>query len=450
MSTATSISLFNETRLTRRGPSAVALSALFHGAGFALLFIGITLTPPIVERQHPDHYILRLLTLHSPEEQARQAAADAAKYPGEQPKTEKAPAGGSPAAQQPAPKLDSVRRQTLVQPDVPPQVKLPDNVQLPQVVAWQKPKVVLKEIVPDAPKIPAATQVKPSIDVPNEEVDLADVRISSTPFVAESLALQPRTTSPIVNQAEKPNDKIPETASKADKAAPAQVVSLSDMNMPQGTTALPFANQLASGAGSLAPGIGKDPSQGNAHGPSDAKGAGSGGSGNKSGAASGSGADAMNGTTHIHPPKDGHFGMVVVGTSLEEMYPETAGVWGNRISYTVYMSMGTAKKWIMQYSVPRGEEATTGGKTAPPEAPYPTDIVRPNLAPGEINADALMVHGFVNEDGKFEKLSVSFPPDFPRAKFVIDALNQWQFRPALQLGLPIRVEVLLIIPETYD
>lgn len=304
MSTATSISLFNETRLTRRGPSAVALSALFHGAGFALLFIGITLTPPIVERQHPDHYILRLLTLHSPEEQARQAAADAAKYPSDQPKAEKAPAGGSPAAQQPAPKLDSVRKQTLVQPDVPPEVKLPDNVQLPQVVAWQKPKVVLKEVVPDAPKIPAAAQVKPSIDLPNEEADLADVRISSTPFVAESLALQPRTTSPIVNQAANPNDKIPETASKADKAAPAQVVSLSDMNMPQGTTALPFANQLASGAGSLAPGIGKDPSQGNAHGPSDAKGAGSGGSGNKSGAASGGGADAMNGTTHIHPPKE--------------------------------------------------------------------------------------------------------------------------------------------------
>lgn len=104
----------------------------------------------------------------------------------------------------------------------------------------------------------------------------------------------------------------------------------------------------------------------------------------------------------------------------------------------------------MQYSLPRGEEATQGGKTAPPEAPYPTDIVRPNLAPGEINSDALLVHGFVNEDGKFEKLSISFPPDFARAKFVIDALNQWQFRPALQLGLPTRVEVLLIIPETYD
>lgn len=313
MSTATSISLFTETRLTRRGPSAVALSALLHSSGFALLFIGITLTPPIVERQHPDHYILRLLTLHSPEEQARQAAADAAKYPSEQPKTENAPAGGSAAAQQSAPKLDSVRKQTLVQPDVPPEVKLPDNVQLPQVVAWQKPKVVLKEIVPDAPKIPAASQVKPSIDVPNEEVDLADVRISSTPFVAESLALKPRTTSPIVNQAANSNDKIPETASKADKAAPAQVISLSDMNMPQGTTALPFANQLASGAGSLNPGIGKDPSQGSGHGPSDAKGAGtSGGSGNKSGSASSGGADAMNGTTHIHPPKDGHFGMVVV------------------------------------------------------------------------------------------------------------------------------------------
>jgi hypothetical protein len=73
--------------------------------------------------------------------------------------------------------------------------------------------------------------------------------------------------------------------------------------------------------------------------------------------------------------------------------------------------------------------------------------VRPNLAPGEWNADALMVHGFLNQAGRFEALAIVFPPDFPEAKFVLDALAQWQFRAATQNGQNVKVEVLLIVPE---
>lgn len=455
---ATTISLFSETRLARRGPSSVALSALFHGAAFALLSLGVMLTPPIIERQHPDHYIMRLLTMQSPEERARQAAADAAKYPTDQPDARKLPPGGKDAAQPAQSQLEKLVKQTLVQPNVPPDVKLPDNMPIPQVVVWQKPKVVLKEIVPDPPKLPAAATAKPSIDVPNEEVALSDVRISSTPFVTESLPLIPSTTSPVVSHAPDVNNKILETASKpADHPAPAQVISLSDTKMPNGTTALPFANQTASSANadSLNVGSSKNTSHGSGNLASNTNGAGTGvsasGQGNKAATASTQSSGSSTGTTtHIRPPKDGHYGMVVVDASLEEMYPETAGAWGNRIAYTVYLHVGASKNWILQYSVPRGEEAATGGKTAPPDAPWATDIVRPNLEAGEINADALLVHGFINEDGHFEKLSIVFPPQFPRAKFVLDALNQWQFRPAQQFGLAIKVEVLLIVPETYE
>jgi hypothetical protein len=58
-----------------------------------------------------------------------------------------------------------------------------------------------------------------------------------------------------------------------------------------------------------------------------------------------------------------------------------------------------------------------------------------------------MVHGFVNQAGRFESLSVLFPPQFAQAQFVLDALAQWQFRPAAQNGKNVRVEVLLIIPD---
>jgi hypothetical protein len=61
-----------------------------------------------------------------------------------------------------------------------------------------------------------------------------------------------------------------------------------------------------------------------------------------------------------------------------------------------------------------------------------------------------MIHGFVNQSGRFETLSVLFPEAFPKAQFVLAALQQWQFRPASQDGQPARVEVLLIIPEEYE
>jgi hypothetical protein len=76
--------------------------------------------------------------------------------------------------------------------------------------------------------------------------------------------------------------------------------------------------------------------------------------------------------------------------------------------------------------------------------------VRPNIAPGSIDADALMVHGFVNQAGRFEALAVAFPPQFAQAQFVLNSLAQWQFRPATQNGQDVKVEVLLIIPEMLE
>lgn len=137
---------------------------------------------------------------------------------------------------------------------------------------------------------------------------------------------------------------------------------------------------------------------------------------------------------------------MVVGSSLVEKYPETAELWNGRMSYTVYLHMGLAKSWIMQYSLPRSGQ----GNVEHIEAPWPFSIVRPNIAPGSIDADALMVHGFVNQTGHFEGLSIAFPPKFAQAQFVLGSLAQWQFRPATQNGQNVKVEVLLIIPEVYD
>jgi hypothetical protein len=109
--------------------------------------------------------------------------------------------------------------------------------------------------------------------------------------------------------------------------------------------------------------------------------------------------------------------------------------------------VGLAKSWILQYSLPRVADAAAAGNSTRLEAPWPYNIVRPNLAPGTINADALMVRGIVNAAGRFEALDIVFPQPFAQAEFVLSSLAQWQFRPATQGGQIIPVEVLLIIPD---
>jgi len=139
-----------------------------------------------------------------------------------------------------------------------------------------------------------------------------------------------------------------------------------------------------------------------------------------------------------------------VGQSVEDQFPEMAGVWSGRIAYTVYLHVGLARSWILQYSLPPADDAAAAGNADRLDAPWPFTIVRPNLSPGDVNADALMVHGFVNQLGHFENLSMVFPQACPQAPFVLKSLEQWQFRPASQNGQIARVEVLLIIPEELE
>jgi hypothetical protein len=114
----------------------------------------------------------------------------------------------------------------------------------------------------------------------------------------------------------------------------------------------------------------------------------------------------------------------------------------------VYVSVGLAKSWVLQYALPPLAQAAVGGTVDGLEAPWPYSIVRPELVPGSINADAVIVKGSIGADGHFENLKLIFPPSLRQARYILDCLWQWQFRPAVLSGQPARVEMLLIIPDT--
>lgn len=481
------ITLFGESPPPRRGPSSFMVSILVHGAGLGLLAHSLRHIPRIEDRSVLQRYTVRLLNPRKTESQARQSSGNGFNYHGPQTiaravarvgKVAQLPYGTAHDERLPSASL------TLVQPDAPPDMLLPHEILVPVVVIWSPDTSPSKTIVPPAPQLPTVADVLPSLAQPNHEPNLADLKLSATAFAAMIPEIPSGTTAPLVVRGPELVKQLPETAADPlEQPTPARVVSISTVQV-QGPVEIPLANASLqafspeqqtlgrptepSGEDSGSPdgkqlGIGAEKTVGDQK-DNTVTGAGSvaqndtkGGPGQTSrpgvgpdvalGAGLGGEPGDEPSVTRITLPKDGQFGVVVVGSSLAEQYPETSAIWHDRLVYTVYLHVGLGKSWIIQYSLPGAEVTAEAGSITRPEAPWPYEIVRPHLAPSDYNSDAILVHGFVNPSGQFERLAIVFPPEFAQPKFLLTALQQWQFRPAQQDGKLAAVEILLIIPE---
>jgi hypothetical protein len=457
------ISLFSERPELSQRPSSFVVSILAHVAAVSLLSFGIIYTPEIDDRIVTKRYTVRHLDLHDPKTQRKQSAAKGIAYMGPHATVQKPNPGPRPAAHQAVLRqtADADKGpQTLVQPDITEPVKLVEETPVPAVTIWTPKIEQVKVVLAPQPEPQVASEVKPSINAPNEEIDLADISIASSDRPAAASPILPTTTSPLAVHGPDMVQMAPVTTSQTSaQPTPTAVMSISDLRMPDGTATLPPVNQttLQSESGAMVPGQASTGNRSNrSGGKGNEPGAGDSGepdgvtgrrSGTKVGSGSGSGEDDGPPTEQFTLPRNGQFGAVVVGASLEEKFPEMSGIWSGRVAYTVYLHVGLAKSWILQYSLPRSAEALEGGSVTRLEAPWPYNIVRPNISPDTVISDAILVHGYVNQAGKFESLGIAFPPEFRQAQFVLDALNQWQFRPAARNGQLQKVEVLLIIPE---
>jgi hypothetical protein len=450
MRSSQTISLFSDRPEQHQQPSTFLVSILVHAGAIALLTYGVMHAPPVKDRSLADLYIVRHLTLEDPDMRRHQPAPSAIHAPSPlpappTPKPDEKPAAQAPLLQQ---AIKAIRAsQTLVQPNLPPHPELTQPVPVPNVVLWTPPKVQVKTIVPPKPEKPTAAEVKLSLDAPNKEVLLADVRVSSSEMPTQKLTILPSTTSPLTVHGPDLPQKAPTTSSNSSgDPTPTAILSLSGTRMTSGTAYLPPVNTTAF---TVSPGSALgDPAGKGAGGAGTGQGAGYSGGGKMIGPGKGSGDGSGSGdqftTTHITLSKEGQFGAVVVGNSLGEKYPEASAIMAGRLVYTVYLHLGSSKSWILQYSLPY--TAAAAGNTTSLQAPWPYNIVRPNIPADAVDAEVLMIHGFVNKDGRFEGLTVAFPPSFEQAKFVVDALKQWQFRPGTQNGQNTTVEVLLIAP----
>lgn len=150
-------------------------------------------------------------------------------------------------------------------------------------------------------------------------------------------------------------------------------------------------------------------------------------------------------------PKEGRYGVVVVGSAAAAPYPESVGALSGKMVYTVYLHVGLRKNWILQYCLPKAAEQriATRGSATPLDAPWPFLILRPDQlsASGE---EYVLVHGMITSEGQFDQLAMIFPEELEKKDLLLSSLKKWEFRPASRDKVPTTVEVLLIIPREGD
>ena len=484
--TSLPISIFAQPPRGDGKPYSFAVSAVAHVAVAGLILYGFIFAPRIDVKSAADRYTLRQVELDDPPQIERpRPAGDDSRYP----KPESA-AKAEAQHEMPAAPSSSIRQipklhiadKTLVQPDVPDNLLVIKHTPMPSVLLWnaQQPKVQL--IAPPPPQKIAWVNTKPVLTRPTAEPQVSDVPVTSTPFNSKLPMPTPASSTPIAVIGPDLKDRLPQTSSASSiQPTAAAMMSISEEQLAKGTIALPPVNQTAAGneSGAMRPGksgnsaeggtgdpsskgsaTGAPHSQGSQGHPSGAAGtqlASNAGGSNAGNAGSGTGS-TMGGNgglgiapsfAHISLPQAGGYGVVVVDSTIADEYPQTAQLWGGRIVYSVYLHVGLAHSWILQYSLPPSKE-TTAANLNHVDAPWPFYIVRPNTPVDGGNADALMVHGFVNENGHFEALGVVFPPTVHQTQYLLAGLEQWKFRPAKHNGQAARVEVLLIIPLGVD
>ena len=513
MRSSRTITLFTLQPEPRRSSSGLVVSAVVHAGAIAVV-LSAFLWAPQFRLNTPDVYMMQHVALNMPLPPIPKAGGSGSMYPKSAPSSSGSETAAHDEVAAPASsRIHFMKRklapQTLINPNVDPEKMLPKETPVPAMLLWSGHRPKVQMITPPKPQLPNITLQKPKLHLPNEAEKIAELNLAPAPFQSKLPMPFARKTSPVILNRQLDVQRIPETGSIAGiEATPAAVLSASDLHMNQGTVSLPAANQSAEGSDQGGLGTGKTPnsllhgagdsadngtgkgvghgqtsgtgkvagtgtggSQGASGSGNSQAGAGNGpaghspGTGNGNGqgaghnAGSGSGPTGGQGTgdsdygtvTRINVPKNGQYNVVVVGSSLDEQYPETAEVWKGRLAYSVYLHVGLQKSWILQYSLPRAADSASAG-SAKLDAPWPFYIVRPNLNPDDASSDAVMVHGFVDEAGHFEKLSVVFPTDmgYAREQLVLTALQQWQFRAGLHNGQIAKLEVLLIIPEVTN
>jgi hypothetical protein len=366
----------------------------------------------------------------------------------------------------------------ILQPDLQPQApRLP--VAPPLLAFWARQAPDLPRPRPREVVVPGRTEAPspapkpvgpPVLAVPNREVAAADVNIAMPQTSAQAAA-----ALPVPNTATTPvrlrGVTEPLTASfEALPGQPVNIIALAaersrvrNVEIPRGlqnvppSTAGDGAEQatergLSPGQAVAASRQGAAPPSSGAGVPSQIASAPSSGAGVPSQIPSapprGAGVPEV---IRIQHPANGNFDVVIMQSLVRDDLPDLAGMLTGSPVFTVYLSVGDQKDWLLEYCVPAREkkqvsayqiDVEDAGSVTPP---YPISTMIPDSIRVQSTANPIVLRGLLTATGSVQ---VTRSPDTSSSFMyqLVALVNQWQFRPALRNNKPIDVEVLLVIP----
>lgn len=153
----------------------------------------------------------------------------------------------------------------------------------------------------------------------------------------------------------------------------------------------------------------------------------------------------------IQHPSNGSFDVVIMQSVARDELSGLAGMLTGSPVYTVYLSVGDQKEWLMEYCVPARANMQANayqiyvddaGSVTPP---YPIFTSIPDSIRAQRTAKQIVLPGLLTAAGN---LQLAKTPDLgtPSMYELVTLVNQWRFRPALRNNKAIDVEVLLVIP----
>jgi len=377
-------------------------------------------------------------------------------------------------------------RQTIIQPNSPPELRITTDMKLPNMVlvkpidapklqfnpSTSKPTVVNRKIDPDAPPSPAP--VNPAVPVVTIVAPTQNLQLLMPVPAASGIAS--RVNSENLSSAEAPTVAVTADGSSV-------LVLVVDPADPGTKVTLPPGNRA--GEFSVSPGVGIGSPGGSEVGVASAGSKGHGAGGDTSvgigSGSSGGGGGKSGSSVSVFTSGGEPSGSLGPELTLKMVYPVPAAllsklrrnalivsagpnggggldVYGamhcGKI-YTIFLPM-PGKNWTMQYCRPpdgKPEQTVQAGSTVvhlgeglvPPQADTQFDFRRLPVPPEKAHK-MIILKGTIRDDGTPDDLHVyeSILPEMDEAART--ALSHWKFKPAMREGKAVAVQILVGIP----
>lgn len=495
-----------------RGPAFFA-SALLHLAvvffcyrvPFALFFQNVLATGQTAHRVYDVHLVYNLKTLKVSDYFPALQPAGPGGMPGHGTVSTPPPTRGSDAFDDrvtiiSAPPIPDNYKQRIEQPALPPELKIPVDVPLPNVilgVVLPRPEPPSQHLNqpwhPVIPRIENQTAISARVAVP--ELPRLTLPSESSRFQVSRLQV-PDPPHPALAESSNPSEAQaaegygePQVAA-APTGADLLSLSVEPAPVPDSVTILPGERQgefTISPVGGLQGSPGGIPNENSQGGNRRSGSGGDGSTGLGPGTRGGGGGDAAPAaaeTISVTNSADGagkaggeslpsFFAATLVFRVLSPIRPRLPGlivasgprgggglpVYGvlrGRKVYSIYLPM-PGRNWILEYCDPRQSSQPGNYPTRTVEVQLTTGLVPPSVEerfdfhrppfPRHREREMIILHGVITEDGSVTELNVIQSLQKVADQAALIAFSRWKFKPALQGDKAVAVEILVGIPS---